>query len=250
VSPEALARSTRSSSDRSDRLEKILQQTGLSGRVRIGLPIPPQRSPGSSQPSATPGAEEAFSPDALLRPLCPAEGTLIELVGALSSGRTALACRMTAGATRRGELAGWIDLPDALDPRSLARSGVELSCVLWVRPERLRAALRSAELLLKAGLALVVLDLEGAPLHELERLGAAVWTRLARAARAARSCLVLLAPRPLAGTSATLALELERRRARFESGLLEGLDSRLHVTRGRSAADRTTLDFRLHHRLA
>jgi len=245
VSPEADARSSRS-----DQLQEIIRQTGLSGRVRIGLPIPPTRRPGSDPPS-TPGAEEAFSPDALLRPLCrPAQGELIELVGALSSGRTALACRMTAGVTRRGELAGWIDLPDALDPRSLSRSGAELQSVLWVRPERLRAALRSAELLLKAGLALVVLDLEGAPLHELERLGTSVWTRLARAARAARARLLLLAPRPLAGTSAALALSVERRSARFESGLLEGLDSSLRVTRGRSAADPPELHFRLHHRLA
>lgn len=219
--------------------------------MRIGLPIPPQRLPGPAQPSATPGAEEAFSPDALLRPLFrPAQGELIELVAAPSSGSTALACRMAAGATARGELVGWIDLPGALDPRSLARSGVELRSVLWVRPERLQAALRCAELLLKAGIALVLLDLEGAPVRELERLGPPPWTRLLRAVRAARATLLLRSPHPLAGSSATLGLRTELRRARFESGLLEGLDSTLRVTRSRDVRGPDALNFRLHHRPA
>lgn len=228
----------------------MLRQAGLGDRVRIGLPVPPHGQPGPAQPT-TPGAGEAFSPDALLRPLArPAQGELIELVGAISSGRTALACRMTAGATLRGELAGWVDLPDALDPRSLLRCGSELGSVLWVRPPRLQVALRAAELLLKAGLALVVLDLESAPARELDRLGPPVWTRLARAARGARATLLLLAPHPLAGTSAALALETRRRHARFESGLLEGLDASLRVTRSREARAEDPLEFELHHRLA
>ena len=174
---------------------------------------------------------------------------LIELVGAISSGRTALACRMTAGTTLCGGLAGWVDLPDALDPRSLFRCGTELGSVLWVRPPRLQVALRAAELLLKAGLALVVLDLEGAPARELDRLGPPVWTRLARAARASRATLLLLAPQPLAGTSAALALETRRSGARFESGLLEGLDASLRVTRSREAHSADPLGFQLHHRI-
>jgi len=227
----------------------MLRQAGLGDRVRVGLPVPPHGRPGPVQP--TPGAEGAFSPDALLRPFShPRRGELIELNGARSSGRTALACRMAAGATLRGELAGWVDLPDALDPRSLLRCGTRLGSVLWVRPQQLRIALRVAELLLKTGLALVVLDLEGAPARELERLGPSVWTRLARAARAARATLLLLAPQPLAGTSAALALETQHVRARFESGLFEGLDASLRVTRSREASARESLEFQLHHRTA
>jgi hypothetical protein len=245
VSPEANARSTRAA-----QLVEMLQQAGLAGRVRIGLPIPPRRLPGPDQPESSPGAEEAFSPDALLRPLVrPVQGELIELVGPLSSGRTALACRMAAGATARGELVGWVDLPGALDPRSLARSGTLLDAVLWVRPPRLQLALRSAELLVKAGMALVVLDLEDAPGRELERLGPPVWLRLVRAVRGARSTLLLLAPRPLAGTGATLGLETRLSGARFESGLLEGLDASLRVTRSRETPARDSLHFQLHHRV-
>jgi hypothetical protein len=158
---------------------------------------------------------------------------------------------MAAGTTARGELVGWVDLPGALDARSLQRSGAELTSVLWVRPERLKAALRCAELLLKAGIALVVLDLDDPPAREpLARLAPAVWARLARAARAARASLLLRAPLALAGTSAALALAVERRRARFESGLLEGLDSTLRVTRTRDEPAPAAVEFQLHHRPA
>jgi hypothetical protein len=157
---------------------------------------------------------------------------------------------MAAGTTARGELVGWVDLPGALDPRSLARCGVELGSVLWVRPPRLQVALRSAELLLRAGMALVVLDLEAAAGRELERLGPAVWLRLVRALRGARSTLLLLAPRPLAGSGASLGLETRRSRARFESGLLEGLDAILRVTRSRETHSPDSLHFQLHHRVS
>src|SRR5262245_32305972 len=230
----------------------MLREAGLEGRVRIGLPTPPGL-PGPLPPAVPPGAEEGFTPDLLLRPLArPAEGKLIELVGALSSGRTALACRMPAGATARGELVGWVDLPDALDPRSLQRCGAELCSVLWVRPPRALIAVRAAELLLKAGLGLVVLDLERAaedsrPRSD-ERLGPAIWVRLARAARAGRDRPLLLAAGRRAGAHAALGLEVERTAARFESGLLEGLDARLRVTRSREPSDFRSPAFRLHHR--
>jgi hypothetical protein len=256
MSSETSARSTRPAIPRP--VQDLLREAGLGEQVRIGLPLA-MRTPSSVQPYVPPGAEEGFSPDALLCPLVrPQQGALIELVGPLSSGRTALACRMAAGATLRGEWVGWVDWPGALDPRSLARSGAELSSVLWVRPTRLQAALRSAELLLKAGLALVVLDLErsprplGAAHDELHRLGTStsVWMRLARAARGARSTLLVIAPQRLAGTQAALGLETERRGARFESGLFEGLEASLHVTRSRQLRPFHSLSFQLHHRPA
>ena len=190
---------------RVDKLRELLLEAGLFDRVRVGAPCPPAEAPvpvprthrTAIEKQSTPGAEEAFSPDALLRPHSRAaahanEGRLIELAGARSSGKTALAYRMAAGATSRGELVGWVDLPNALDPRFLLRAKVRLEDVLWVRPPNLSAALRSAELLVKTGFALVVLDLEGARPRELAQLGASVWTRLLRALRESRGTALLL----------------------------------------------------------
>jgi len=156
---------------------------------------------------------------------------------------------MAAGATARGELVGWIDLPNALDPRFLRRAGVRLEDVLWVRPPDLEAALRAAELLIKTGFALLVLDVDGAAPRALAQLGPSVWTRLLRALRQARATALLLGTQRAAGSFATLGVAASRERARFDRGLLEGLEGRLDVLRSRGAAhDGRALRFALHQR--
>ena len=249
---------------RADQLRELLLDVGLADRVRVGAPgsspagappVPGTHRTQGPQPTRTerprtPGAEEEFSPDVLLRPHWRGnEGRLIELSGGLSSGKTALAQRMAAGATARGELVGWVDLPNALDPRFLRRAGVRLEDVLWVRPPDLEAALRAAELLVKTGFALLVLDLDGAAPRALAQLGPSVWTRLLRALRQARATALLLGTQRAAGSFATLGVAAARERARFDRGLFEGLESRLDVLRNRSAAsDGQSLSFAVHQR--
>lgn len=245
---------------RVDKLRELLLDAGLADRVRVGTPTPPAGAlpvprthrTAIERPS-TPGAEEGFSPDDLLRPHVRAaahagEGRLIEVTGARSSGKTALAYRMAAGATARGELVGWVDLPNALDPRFLLRAKVRLEDVLWVRPPDLQSALRAAELLVKTGFALVVLDLEGVRSRDLAQLGASVWTRLQRALRESRATALLLGATPAAGSFSTLCLATARERALFDTGLFEGLESRLDVLRNRAGPGEGERRFAVHHR--
>ena len=92
---------------------------------------------------------------------------------------------------------------------------------------------------LAAGLALVALDLgerpaRGAPF--------AAWLRLARAAKAQNAVLLLLAPRPTAGTAADVVVRALRARPVWnaegsgQTPLLAGLDARLVVERHRGPA--------------
>ena len=218
-------------------LELVLRETGLGGQVHVGIshPVPPEGGRRKPLPYREDGGSALSELDALLGPAVrPARGQLIEVGGDASSGRTALAYRMAAGTTQRGELVAWIDLPNALDPSFLLHAGVDLDALLWVRPPGVQAAMRSAELLLKAGFATLVIDLSGIPRPALERLGAGVWTRLLRAVRQTRSHAILLGTERLAGSFATLALYTERRRSRFEYGLFEGLDIQASVVRDRS----------------
>jgi hypothetical protein len=155
---------------------------------------------------------------------------------------------MARTVTARGELAAWVDLPYALDPRFLRRAGVSLERTLWVRPPTLIAAYRAAEILIRTGFTLVVLDLEGASQRELGRVGPAVWTRLARRLRSSRATLTLLGPRRVAGSFATLGIETERRRARFDRGLFEGLESNACVVRDRAGPPRAEHPFAVYQR--
>jgi len=60
-------------------------------------------------------------------------GSLVELCGPASSGRTGLAFSLLAQATSRQEACAFVDVSDSLDPVSLAAAGVDLPRLLWVR---------------------------------------------------------------------------------------------------------------------
>jgi recombination protein RecA len=60
-------------------------------------------------------------------------GSLVELCGSASSGRTSLAFSLLAQATERQEACAFVDVSDSLDPISLAAAGVELPRLLWIR---------------------------------------------------------------------------------------------------------------------
>jgi recombination protein RecA len=70
--------------------------------------------------------------DALLQGGVP-RGSIIEVCGAGSSGRTSLTVSLLAKATEQQEACAYVDVSDALDPMSLASAGVDLRRVLWVR---------------------------------------------------------------------------------------------------------------------
>ena len=160
-------------------------------------------------------------------------GHLSEIVGAPSSGRTAVLHALLATTTRAGAVAALVDLPNALDPLTLARAGAVLERVLWVRPPAPRLALQCAELILAAGgFALVALDLDcaaaaGRPLPR------AAWLRLAQAARRAAAAGVVLGPRRQAGAAAALALGLHAHRVRWSDHLLDGLTATATLSRSR-----------------
>jgi len=60
-------------------------------------------------------------------------GSIVELCGAASSGRTSLGFSLLAKATERQEACAYVDVSDSLDPLSLASAGVDLQRLLWIR---------------------------------------------------------------------------------------------------------------------
>jgi recombination protein RecA len=70
--------------------------------------------------------------DVLLRGGFP-RGSLIELCGTSSSGRTSVSFALLAQATARQEACAFVDVSDSLDPMSLAAAGVDLTRLLWIR---------------------------------------------------------------------------------------------------------------------
>lgn len=112
-----------------------------------------------------------------------ASGSIGTLEGPVSSGRTALAARLLAGATALG-LAAAID-DGSCYPPDLARAGVELDRLLLVSAQERLAVGRAADILLRSkAFAVVTMPAVG--------LRATVWSRLSALAHKADALLLAI----------------------------------------------------------
>ncbi|MBP1641656.1 MAG: RecA domain protein [Acidobacteria bacterium] len=198
----------------------------LAGRLRTARELVAATRP--SEP-ATWGA--AMPELAALLPGGLPRGVLTELAGRLSSGRMGFVLALLAAATSAGENAALVDLGDGLDPQRAAAGGVALERLLWARPRDLSEALAAAEAVVGGGFPLVVVEL-GLPPVPGGRGRDAQWLRLARAARAAGTVLLVSSPSRRCGVAAGVALALERARPRWSGApagprLLDGVEARL-----------------------
>jgi hypothetical protein len=214
-----------------DLLEKALAArparellSGLGAKISVASELPSRAEP--REPLAT-------GVVALDRLLCGGlpKGKLVELVGRRSSGRFSIGLAAIASVTSAGEPAALVDQGGHLDPESAVRIGVDLERLLWVRPRRVKESLASAEMLLAAGFPLVVADLGLSP-RGARYVPDAAWLRLARAAAAQGSVLLLLTPCRMSGIAADAVLTAESVRPRWQGAgetprLLNGLGSRL-----------------------
>jgi len=141
-------------------------------------------------------------------------GTITEISGVRSTGRTALIHSILALATTQEETCAVIDCADTFDPASATKNGIHLERLLWVRcgtrPER---AMKAADWILHAGgFGVVVLDLCGIAPEILRRIPLSWWYRFRRAIENTRTVLAIVADQPLTGSCAARVLVTERAR--------------------------------------
>jgi hypothetical protein len=154
-----------------------------------------------------------------------AAGTLTEICGSDSCGRTALVISIVAEATRRGECCAWIDAAGAFDPASAASMGVDLNRLLWVNcGGSVENALKCCDLLIQAGgFGLLVLDLADTPEREARRIPLASWFRLRHAAERGGAALVAIEKSINARSCSALQIQLRRKRIIAPRNLFTGL---------------------------
>lgn len=158
-----------------------------------------------------------------------ARGKMVEIAG--RGGRFSVVVATLAAATSIGEAAALIDLAGAFDPQIGEAAGIDLRRLLWIRPGTLKQAVAAAEMITATGFQLVILD---AGLPRLRgRVPDAAWVRLARAAEAHGTALVISSPYPLTGTTSEAMLRAERSRGKWRSGLLTGVETTLLLEKHR-----------------
>lgn len=157
-------------------------------------------------------------------------GSVIEITGPASSGRTTLMLAALAAATARQEYCAVVDAGDVFDPRCAAAAGADLSRLLWVRcGGNAEHALKAADLLVHGGgFGLVVMDLGDIPQQTARRISLASWYRLRRAVEHTPTILMTIEREANAQSCAALAVRMERERIRWSgaagcSRLLRGL---------------------------
>jgi hypothetical protein len=153
------------------------------------------------------------------------KGTLTEICGPGSTGRTALAFAVLRQATRRGECCAWIDTSGAFDPLSATEAGVDLNRVLWVNcGGNAQHALKSTDLLIQAGgFGLVVLDMADTPDAIARRIPLASWFRLRHAAERTGAALVVVERQINARSCSALQIEMRLKKPMWVGRLLRGL---------------------------
>jgi recombination protein RecA len=97
----------------------------LSKRIPAALSLKIKQSP---EFFAT-GIAEA---DAILEGGIP-RGSVTEISGAASTGKTSFALSILSGITQSGAACAWVDVHDALSPESAAAAGIVLERLLWLR---------------------------------------------------------------------------------------------------------------------
>jgi recombination protein RecA len=154
-------------------------------------------------------------------------GSLTEICGPASSGRTSVAVSLMAEITARDEVCALIDTAGAFDPATAAHAGVRLDRLLWVRcggdAER---ALKVADLVIQAGgFGLIIFDLGDTPLRSARRISLTSWFRLRRAVENKSTAIVVVAQEPLAKTCASLVLEMRRGTPDWSGKLMRGTEA-------------------------
>jgi len=135
-------------------------------------------------------------------------GALTEVCGSAAGGQLVL-CALLEAAVREGFFLALIDAADAFEPADWPED--QLDRLLWVRCRETATALKAADILVRDGnLPVLLLDLQGVPARQLQRIPANTWHRFHRVIESSATVLLALTPRPqVEGAPCRIAVRLE-----------------------------------------
>lgn len=136
-------------------------------------------------------------------------GTITEIYGEASCGKTAFLHAFLSYASQQGEFCSLVDATNAFDPATADKAGADLKRLLWIRCTDAIQALKSADLLVHSGgWGVVVLDLGDVPSKMMQKLPISYWYRFRRAVENTPAAFVVLEREPFVKNCAAMALEL------------------------------------------
>ncbi len=138
-------------------------------------------------------------------------GSISEIFGPASSGRTSLMYSLLAYATTHEETCALVDTNDVFAPAAATAAGMNFDRLLWVRcAGNLENAFKATDLLLHAGgFGLVILDLGDVPGKEARQIISSWWYRFRRTVEDRPTVLTVISEEACTRSCAALALELK-----------------------------------------
>lgn len=135
-------------------------------------------------------------------------GALTEVCGS-AAGSQLVVCALLEAAAREGFFLALIDAADAFEPGDWPEE--QLARLLWVRCREAGTALKAADILVRDGnLPVLLLDLQGVPARQLQRIPVNTWHRFHRVIESSATVLLTLTSRPLVeGAPCRIAVRLE-----------------------------------------
>lgn len=121
-------------------------------------------------------------------------GSIVEIVGASSTGKTTLCQHIVAGAQKRGGLCAWIDTDMSFSPDYARRCGAVVENLYYAQPASAEQALGILERLVKSGVfSVIVLDSLQTLVPEIEFEGGSLETAEERNSELLLTCLSRIA---------------------------------------------------------
>jgi recA bacterial DNA recombination protein len=141
-------------------------------------------------------------------------GSIAEIVGEPSSGKTSLSLSLLAKLTTAGEICGVVDTCNSFDPRSAVLAGVELDNLLWVRCGGfIEKAFMSADYLVQAkGFGAIWLNLNGLPQQQLRFVPKTYWYRYRNRIKETPTLFIVTASEHVTGSASARSFRLSRQR--------------------------------------
>lgn len=171
------------------------------------------------------------------------KGSISEIFGEASSGKSLILNSLLAAASARGEFCALVDSCDAFDPLSAWRAGMDLRCLLWVRSShRVDQAFKAADMILHSGgFGMVVLDLCDVPQRDLNSIPLSYWYRFRLAVENTPTSLIVTGNQPLVKSCARVQLEMKRKRLLWRGPVFEGIDFEIVPRKARPTVNQDLL---------
>ncbi|MEP7074938.1 MAG: hypothetical protein ABI878_03940 [Acidobacteriota bacterium] len=139
-------------------------------------------------------------------------GSVAEIAGPPSSGKTSLSLSLLAKLTSAGEICGVVDSANSFDPYSAVLAGVELENLLWIKcGGDIERSFMSADYMVQAkGFGAIWLNLNGLSDQKLKMVPKTYWYRYRNRIKETPTLLLVTAEESITGSASQQSFVFER----------------------------------------